>query len=214
MGGEHPVSLDTATLLTNVCIAIGTIGAAGTALWLGLSARSAENRAASEARSAEVGQVIAVFTQSGTADGSWVEIVNACSSIITNVRLIVTHDGPRGALQWRWSDENEAGFRAYVQSGEVQRLAGAFWGELTGGIPVPSSLLDDAGLSAVELQMTWQDIHGRWWSRHGMQEPFATTGAKPWQSLEVVIPRQSWIRARLTANGRRIARARVRAGLD
>lgn len=99
-----------AGLVVNVFIALGTVGAAGVALWLGLQARKASTVQEREYRQNLNRQVLCIYSPARRHIDSWVEVVNASPEPITSVQVQVRGNvrAADGSPQvaWAWSDES------------------------------------------------------------------------------------------------------------
>jgi hypothetical protein len=87
-------ALDDAAFVVNIFIALGTVGAASVALWLGVRARGDAAKREEAAQRVSRRQVIAVYrpyqTPPATAP-SRVEVVNGSSEVINTVRVQISY---------------------------------------------------------------------------------------------------------------------------
>jgi len=177
-------ALDDAAFVVNVFIALGTVGAASVALWLGLRARGDAARHAEDARRTSRRQVIAVYRPRAALPGGQparVEIVNGSSEVINTVRIqIGYHPWASGNQPTAWVSAGE-GVVPYLLSGAMRAEEGDFrpTGPPDWQPDMTSTVRPDFPDSTLRIQLTWIDSRGMYWARNNSEEPYETDGAKP-----------------------------------
>lgn len=192
-------ALDDANFAIQVVVAIGTLGAATAAVWLGLRAEGEKKRQRRDAAHWNARQVISVirpWVRSGdgppSGGGPALEIVNGSTEAITNVRAEIAAE-PRGAdpaaelrdnIGWEWSRDVTP--RAdYLLPSQSEYLRGH---GMRNGVRVHR-------LKWIEDEVTfhtliaWLDGHGTHWTRYYNGEPFISSAAAPHRDLQTFLAR-------------------------
>lgn len=195
-------ALADAGLVVNILIAVGTIGAASVALWLGVQARRASAAHTREARQKLNRQVICIYTPPQPGIGSSVEVVNASPEVVTRVVIQVraraaAGQDPARPPAWQWRDQaltSDFSTVSYLLPGTREVREGAFWPQSsTGDDPADGRTPVPVDPSRVELELIWQDSYGDVWNkRTSSHEAFPTSWAAPWRDLRGPMPRWAW----------------------
>lgn len=223
--------MDVASLVVNIFIALGTIGAASVALWLGIQAQRASIGQAREARQKLTRQVIAIYHPPYGESSPSVEVINASQEVITRVMVHVSvsiypePEDPSDQLAWDWEDKiptSDFSNIGYLLPAANAILHGRFRRgqpdvSAEPGTPDPRPFVDDVTPYDVDLELIWEDSYGDVWNKGRGEAAFPTSWAAPWRDLRNRVP--SWLQPahwppKATMHQRPPLRARLGRGVQ
>lgn len=186
-------ALADATFVVNLAIAVGTIGAASVALWLGVRAANAERRRELDAQVRGRRQTFAVFLPrvDGTVPTSGVEVVNGSDEAISGIAVLATilPSAAQPDAQWRmFGDAEEYPNVRYLLAGERRVVLGRFQ-SVTKAPDDPEFSIWPKRPNDISVQISWLDTRGAGWTRVDLNEPFASSPAMPGRPLRGFVPR-------------------------
>lgn len=155
---EHHTDFDWATLITNIGIAAGTLGATLIALWLAFAGR----RQATKARTLTAQQIVAVIARLPRSRENHVALVNGSAEIITRIEVRVSKSED---LTWVWPFMM-TGRVPYLLAGQERQLDG-HW-DYHGDREFSDIVVSDDVVAGCTVSMIWTDAQGQRWYRESV----------------------------------------------
>jgi hypothetical protein len=171
-------ALDDAGFVVNILVAIGTLLAAGIALWLGLYAQAEGTRREKTSEQHQRRQIIAVLNRTPNRQQGqpWatLDMVNGSDHVISEVRYQLRYP-PHDYGTWMVTGGQT--LPTFMLPQTSHRVTGSFH-EMG-----PNGLRTDTFVNpenvTVQSIFWWRDARGDFWARVDGGEPFRTSGAVP-----------------------------------